>query len=148
MKMIDGLIGGLAGAISVTLLHELTRKMFDGAPRLDLLGEQATAKVIRSVKGDAPDEKKLYGPALAGDLAANALYYGFSAANAKHPLRTAAVLGISAGLGAVSVPDKIGLNGEHTAGTIEKKLITVALYTIGGLVTGAVISLMRSRADA
>jgi hypothetical protein len=145
MKIIDGLIGGLAGAISVTLLHELTRKIYKGAPRLDLLGEQATAKAIGAVTGNTPDENKLYGAALAGDLAANALYYGFSAANAKNPFRTATILGISAGLGAITVPSKIGLSGEHAAATTERKLVTLALYTIGGMVTGMVMNMLKAR---
>src|SRR5687767_235124 len=119
MKLLDGLIGGLAGALSVTLLHETLRKVYPGAPRLDLLGEQATSKIIKATGHEPPAEDKLYGTALVGDVAANALYYGFAAANAKHPVRTAAILGITAGLGAISIPSKIGLSDQHSAATTE-----------------------------
>ena len=145
MKIVDGLIGGLAGAISITLIHELTRKIYPEAPRLDRLGEQATAKIIGKVKGDAPPQKDLYGPALAGDLIANALYYGLAAANTKHPVKTAGALGITAGLGAITLPSKMGLKEEFTSGTLQKKLITVGLYTLGGIIAGSVVNFFRSR---
>ena len=143
MKIIDGLIGGMAGAIGVTLLHELTRKIYPDAPRLDLLGEQATAKVIKKATGESPKESNLYGTALAGDLIANALYYGLAAANAKHPIRTGGTLGITAGLGAISLPGKMGLNTEHASGSLQRKLITVGLYTLGGIIAGTVVHYFR-----
>jgi len=146
MRLVDGLIGGLAGALSVTILHELTRKYYAGAPRLDKLGEQAAEKIIEATGNKAPNEKELYGPAMAGDLVANALYYGFAAANTKNPVRTAGILGVSAGLGAINLPGTLGLNEKHASGTTERKLITLALYTIGGLVTGAVIKMMQRQA--
>lgn len=146
MKLLDGLIGGLAGALSVTLLHELLRKVYSGAPRLDLLGEEATSKIIRATGHEVPDEKTLYSTALAGDVAANALYYGIAAANAKHPIRTATIMGITAGLGAISLPSKIGLDDQHSAATTEKKLITLGLYTIGGLIAGIVVRAMQKQA--
>lgn len=145
MKLLNGIISGLAGAISVTLLHELTRKIYPGAPRLDRLGEQATAKLIKSAGGNAPSEEKLYGPALVSDVAANALYFGIAAANAKHPVRTATIMGITAGLGAINLPSKLGLNKEFSAGTKEQKFITLALYTIGGIITGAVVKMMNKQ---
>ena len=145
MKIIDGLIGGLAGAIGITLVHELTRKIYPDAPRLDKLGEQAVQKFVNKTTGDAPPQKELYGPALAGDLIANALYYGFAAAGTKHPVKTAGFLGISAGLGAISLPSKMGLNEELTSGTLQKKLITVGLYTLGGIIAGSVVNFMRNR---
>lgn len=145
MKILDGLIGGLAGALSVTLLHELTKKLYKGAPRLDLLGEQATSKLLHRSGAEVPEGNKLYGVAMAGDLIANTLYYGLSAANTKHPIKTAGILGISAGLGAINLPDKAGLNADYAAGTRERKLITFALYTIGGIVTGVVVNMMKNQ---
>jgi hypothetical protein len=145
MRILDGIIGGLAGAISVTLLHELIRTFYAGAPRLDQLGEQATAKLIKSTGQHPPDEEKLYAPALGADVAANTLYYGIAAANAKHPVRTATLMGLTAGLGAISLPSKLGLNNDYSAGTPERKLITLALYTIGGIIAGTVVKTMKNQ---
>src|SRR5688500_8084098 len=110
MKLLDGLIGGLAGAIGITIIHEITRKIYPEAPRLDKLGEQAVQKIVGKTTGHEPAEKEMYGPAMAGDLIANALYYGLAASGTKHPVKTAGLLGISAGLGAISLPSKMGLN--------------------------------------
>lgn len=145
MKIVDGLIGGLAGAIGITLIHELTRKLYDDAPRLDKLGEQALQKVMHKTTDEAPPQKELYGPAMAGDLIANALYYGIAAAGTKHPVKTAGFLGISAGLGAISLPSKMGLNEEYAAGTLQKKIITVGLYTLGGIIAGSVVNWIRKK---
>ncbi len=145
MKIVDGLIGGLAGALGVTIIHEITRKLYPDAPRLDLLGEQATSKLMKKAAGTAPTGTALYGTAMAGDLIANALYYGLAAANTKHPVRSGATLGITAGLGALKLPSKMGLDKNHAAGTIQRKLITVALYTIGGIIAGATVKYFRDR---
>lgn len=145
MKIVDGLIGGLAGAISITIIHELTKKVFPDAPRLDKLGEQATAKLVGKVTGETPPKKDVYGAALAGDLIANALYYGFAAAGSKHPIRTAGVLGITAGVGALKLPAKMGLKEEYTSGNFQRKLITVGLYTLGGIIAGAAVNLFRAK---
>jgi len=144
MKLIDGLIGGLAGAISITLIHEITRKLYAGAPRLDLLGEQAAQKVMKKTTGNEQPKEDLYGPALAGDLIANALYYGLAASGTKHPIKSAGLLGFSAGLGAITLPSKMGLREEFVSGTLQKKLITVGLYTLGGIIAGGVVNLVRS----
>jgi hypothetical protein len=145
MKIVDGLIGGLAGALGVTIAHELVKKWVPDAPRLDLLGEQGAAKVVESATGERPKQKDMYVPALAADLVANALYYGFAAANTKHPIRTAGVLGVTAGLGAIKLPSKLGLKDEYTSGTLQKKLITVGLYTLGGIIAGLAINFFRER---
>lgn len=145
MKIVDGLIGGLAGALGVTIAHELVKKWVPDAPRLDKLGEQGAAKLVEKATGERPKQKDMYAPALAADLVANALYYGFAAANTKHPIRTAGALGITAGLGAVNLPSKMGLNGQHTAGSFQKKLITIGLYTLGGIIAGVAVNMFREK---
>ena len=47
MKVLASLAGGLAGAITVTVLHEMFRKSDSSAPRLDKLGETATQKLAQ-----------------------------------------------------------------------------------------------------
>jgi hypothetical protein len=144
MKIVDGLIGGLAGAISITIIHEIVRKIYPDAPRLDRLGEQGAVKLMEKTTGEKPAKKDMYGAALAGDLIANALYYGVAAANAKHPIRRGGILGVTAGIGAVGLPGKMGLDKEYTAGSFQKKIITVGLYTLGGIIAGAAVNFFRS----
>lgn len=137
--MYKALIGGFIGAATVTLLNESLRRATANTPRLDKLGEEATAKTIESLGGNAPSGDNLYATSLAADILSNTLYYSSAAANKDHPLLAGAGLGIMAGLGAVYLPEKIGLDPGHTAGTGSKKWITIGMYTLGGIIAGAVI---------
>lgn len=137
------LLAGLAGAVTTTLLHELIRKNVSNAPRLDLLGEEATAKTIEATGVTAPKGDDLYWTTLAGDIFSNTLYYSMVGLKKQSFVSAGLGLGFSAGVGAVELPGKLGLNEEHTAGSQQKKLITVGLYAIGGLVTGMVMRSLR-----
>jgi hypothetical protein len=127
------LAGGAIGAASLTLVHELLRRVFPNAPRVDALGMQALAKM-----GAGPD--KLYGKALLGDLMSNAMFY--SLAGMSNP-RTAPVAGLAlgalAGVGAVITPRHLPLDESTTNRTRTTQVLTVLLYTMGGLAAGLTI---------
>lgn len=137
------LLAGFAGALTTTVLHELTRKNVADAPRLDLLGEEATAKTIEAAGVTAPEGDNLYWTSLAGDVFTNTLYYSIVGLKKQSFVSAGIGLGMSAGVGAVQLPGKMGLDEEHTAGSQQKKLITIGLYAIGGLVTGMVMRKLR-----
>lgn len=137
------LLAGLAGAITTTLLHELIRKNVRNAPRLDLLGEEATAKTIKAAGVTPPAGDNLYWTSLVSDIVTNTFYYSMVGLKKQSPVRAGIGLGVSAGVGAVQLPGKLGLAEEHTAGSQQKKLMTVALYAIGGLVAGTVMRKLR-----
>ena len=136
--MIKALVGGFVGAATLTLLHEYLKK-YKFAPRLDKLGEEAAASGIEALGGDAPGAAGLYTTSLAADIISNTLYYSSAAAHPTKPVQAGIGLGLLAGIGAVFVPGEVGLSSAHTAATPSRKWITVALYTVGGLVAGAVI---------
>jgi hypothetical protein len=75
MKIGSALGSGLAGAISLTLLHEATRRVVPSAPRLDVLGMRALANTLRVMDQPVPHPTRLHRGALVGDLVANTLYY-------------------------------------------------------------------------
>lgn len=137
------LLAGFAGALTTTLLHELIRKNVDNAPRLDLLGEEATSKTIEAAGVTAPEGDQLYWTSMAGDIFANTLYYSIVGVKKQSFVGAGIGLGVSAGLGAVELPGKLGLNEEHSAGSQQKKLMTIGLYAIGGLVAGMVMRKLR-----
>jgi hypothetical protein len=139
MKILNALIAGLAGAVVVTIAHELIRKNDPDAPRLDLLGEEALGKVIRATGADVPVKAKLYAPALTADVLSNAFYYGLSTVRAKNPLMAGLFAGASAGLGAIKLPRRLGLDLSHTDGSTHKKGVTMGLYTLGGILTGIIV---------
>ena len=132
-------LGGLAGAIALTLVNEGMKKVNSNAPRLDLLGQNALAKLLKGNDMLSKSAEKMF--PLAGDLISNALFYGMARGN--NPSNTyvrGAMLGLGAGLGAVVLPEQLGLDKTHTTKTDQTKMMTVAWYVIGGLVAAAVIN--------
>ena len=138
MKLLRALAGGLAGSVVLTSLHQLLQKNYKNAPRMDLLGEEAIAKGFNKAGADRPSEKKLHQMALAGDIVANTLFFG-AAATTISSCSKGTLLGLAAGLGGIYLPEKLGLNPEHSNRTLQTKVLTVGLYALGGYVAGKVI---------
>lgn len=138
MKLLASLAGGLAGAVTVTLLHEIIRKIDPSAPRMDLVGKAVTEKLMHKAGQHVPEAGQLYATSLAGSIMANALYYSLAGLGHRSPLSVGSMLGLTAGAGAVTLPGKLGLNGVHSSGSKKRKWMTMALYFAGGLVAAAV----------
>jgi len=134
-------LGGLAGAVALTLLNESARKVTVNAPRLDLLGENALAKLMKG--GDLlPSTAKRFFP-LAGDLMTNTFYYAMAKGSTRsNTVSRGALLGLAAGIGALVLPGKLGLPEQHTNRTTSTQAMTIAWYLVGGLVAAAVINLI------
>jgi hypothetical protein len=145
MKVLASLAGGLAGAITVTLLHEVIRKIDPSAPRLDLVGQKATEKLAQKTGYKPPTGNNLYATSLAGSILANTLSYSLAGLGGKRPLSVGTIMGATMGLSAVALPDKLGLNGHHVKDDQRKKWITMILYIAGGLVASAVARQVEKR---
>jgi hypothetical protein len=136
-------IGGLAGAAALTLMNEGVKKVSTDAPRLDLLGQNALAKLMKG--NDMLSKTATQFFPLAGDLISNSLFFAMARGN--NPSSTivrGALLGLGAGIGAVALPEPLGLEKQHTNKTNQTKIMTVAWYVIGGLVAAAVINAIDS----
>lgn len=127
MKLLISLAGGLAGAISVTILHELIRKIDHSAPRLD--------------------RNNLFATSLAGDIISNTLYYSLAGTRIKKSMSAGSILGLGAGLSALTLPKKPGLDTAAVNQTLTRKLITVGLYLTGGLVAAGVMRWLEKRGN-
>jgi hypothetical protein len=146
MKNVSSLAGGVAGAAALTILHELMRKNVAGAPRMDRMGIEATAKLFRKVNLQPPSEKKLFLYSMAGDIIGNSLYYSRIASGTKKQVwMNGAMLGLTAGLSAVYLPGKIGLNEANSNRSTKTQLLTIGLYLVGGLVAAAATNLLRDK---
>ena len=146
MKATTALAGGLAGATAVTLIHESIKAVVPQAPRMDRLGMEAIAKGLRKANKPVPPEDKLFTITLAGDLVSNALYYSAAGIGSEKNLWVrGALLGLAAGVGAVVLPEPMGLNERHSNRTVATKVMTVGLYVAGSLVTTAVIKLLNRK---
>jgi hypothetical protein len=138
MKFLAAFAGGLAGAVTVTILHELTRKLDSSAPRLDLLGENAAQKLAKKAGYEPPTGKSLYAGSLAGSILTNTLTYSLAGMSGKKPFSMGTLLGAAMGWSAVKLPNKLGLSGQHSNGSSKRRWITMALYITGGLVASAI----------
>ncbi len=141
-------IGGLAGACALTVLNEGMKKLDRDAPRLDLLGMNAVARLVKGNDILPKTAGAIFPAALAADLATNTLYFGMAEArNQKDTLIRGAWLGLIAGVGAVILPKTLGLQQEATARTLKTRAMTVSWYFISGLVAAAAINLIGRKAE-
>lgn len=146
MKATTVFVGGLAGAATVTLLHESIRRVVPEAPRMDRLGMEAIKKGLKKAGVKVPGEEKLFTIAMAGDLVSNAIYYSAAGiGNEKNIWLRSSLLGLVAGVGAVFLPEPLGLNKRHSNKTAATQAMTIGLYITGALVTTVVIKLLNKK---
>ena len=146
MKIVKALESGFVGACTLTLIHEVIRRKVPEAPRMDLLGMNALSKVLRKFSAKIPDKDQLFGWTLVGDIVGNTLYYSLAGAGSKKTsIAKGIMLGLTAGLGAVMLPKKMGLNDAPSNRTLQTKVMTVAWYVIGGIVSAAVYKMLENK---
>lgn len=138
-SIIRSLLAGAAGAVALTVVHEVGRRVSDRAPRMDILGMRAIARGLEAAGRPVPEDGPLHRMALVGDVLSNSIYYAMvGAGEARHPLRRGAVIGALAGAGALALPPRIGLGEPPASSDPINKALTVAWYLIGGIAAGAV----------
>jgi hypothetical protein len=134
----SALLAGICGAVALTAVHQLARRVTDDAPRMDVLGERAIARTVRAVGGTLPMQGTLHRWALAGDIVANSAYYSLVACGRDAHMWTRGVaMGLAAGAGALVLPRRIGLGKPPRSHHVPNQLMTVAWYLIGGLAAAA-----------
>jgi hypothetical protein len=145
MKTIINLAAGLTGAVALNLLHESAKRLDHQAPRVDLIGEEALFKTMKAVGIQPPTGNALFTATLAADLLSNALYYSLiGVGKKKHVVLRGLAYGTAAGLGAVVLPAPLGLRDAPVTRTPKTKVLTVAWYLFGGLVTALSIQGIRN----
>ena len=149
MKLTSAIGGGVAGAIVLTAIHETVRRLVNTAPRMDRLGMEALEDTLSLADAKIPEEDTLFKLTMAGDLVSNSVYYSLAGiGKEQQSILRGAVLGFVAGIGAVYLPGPLGLSEGPSNRTRQTKLMTVALYAIGGLVAGAVGKLLENKTQA
>ena len=143
-KLLVAGVAGLAGACAVTLIHETMRRLDPDAPRMDILGMRAIAKLMQAAKVEPPEDDKLFGLTLAGDIVSNAAYYSLTGSGKDAWVR-GGLLGLAAGVGGVVLPGPLGLGTEPSNRTTKTKVMTVAWYLLGGLASAAVARALKRK---
>ncbi|MBU6455471.1 MAG: hypothetical protein KGS72_27110 [Cyanobacteria bacterium REEB67] len=134
--MIRSMVNGLVGACTLTIAHQVLRKLTPDAPRLDVLGEQGVVKLAQAAKIKM-SEKQVQKLAFAGDIISNTLY--FSQVGNKRGLLSllrGASLGGAAGAGTVVLPGKLKLDSSATKMSPKTKALSISLYVLAGLAAG------------
>jgi hypothetical protein len=140
------LLGGLAGALALNLLHETYKRLDAKAPRVDLVGEEALSKVMEHAGYEPPAGNNLFATTLTADVISNALYYALiGAGNKKNILLRAAVLGTTAGIGALVLTKPLGLSDAPVTKSGRTKLLTIAWYLTGAMTAGVVIRALKNK---
>ena len=140
--------GGISGATTLTILHEIVRQLDKNAPRMDEIGMQALTKVFKKINVDVPEKDMLYLLTTVLELITNGVFYSLvGAGNKENVWLRGSVLGLAAGIGAVVLPDKLGLDDRATNRTGETKFLTIVWYLIGGIVAAAVTQKIAERKE-
>ena len=146
MSTIKNLVAGFAGAIALNILHETLKKEKTDVPRIDLLGQDALQKTLRHFGTSIENKKDLYKATLAGDVLSNTFYYSLiGAGNPAFLWPKAVVFGLSAGIGALKLPEPLGLDPEPVTKSNQVKVLTVGYYVFGALVTALVLNVLSKR---
>lgn len=102
---------------------------------------RSIAKLTKLLGHQPPPRAELRTEAFAGDILSNAGYYSLAALGGPdRALSCGVLLGLLAGAGAVLLPEPLGLGRDGTRATPGQTALTIGLYTIGGLIAGAVIA--------
>jgi hypothetical protein len=147
MKALNALIGGLAGACAITVLHQVIKSKDDEAPRMDLLGMESLTKIMNKAGVRPPADGALYYITMAGDIVSNTFYYSLTGIGRKKTWLKGPALGLAAGIGAVLLPKPLGLNPKHSNYTRQTQLLSVLYYLAGGVVSSAVTKLLEHKTD-
>lgn len=140
-KLTSSIIGGIAGAVALTVISELIKKIDKATPNADLEKQEApeTAAI------ELADNNVLFVNAMAVDVICNTFYYSIigSAKRKQLPLIGLAV-GLAAGVSNITVTEPLIVNDVCQPRADKANLLKVACYTVSGLIAGSVMKAFRA----
>lgn len=146
MKAVKNFLAGLGGAVALNILHESLKKLHPDMPRIDRLGEEATQKGLEAIGSPIDNDIALYAATLGGDLISNATYYSaIGIGDTDNVWSKAIAVGLTAGMGAITLPEPMGLDPEPVAHSATTKALTVGYYLAGALVTACLVKAMSGK---
>lgn len=131
-RMGDAALTGVAGAVAVTAVHQFARRLTKSAPRMDVLGVRALTRGAHLADIPLPGPATMRQAAFAGDMVCNSAYYSLATTWTR-----GVVLGLAAGVGALVLPQRLGLGDPPKSDHLSNKVMTVAWYLAGGLAAAA-----------
>lgn len=146
MNFLRMLLSGVAGAAALTAVHQVVKETVPNAPRMDVLGMRSIEGLCEKFGIEPPRGAMLFNSALAGDLISNSIYYSaVGSSRGRAAVGKGISLGLAAGLGAIKLPEMLGMGKELSAKNAKTMAMTVGLYIIGGLAAAAAAQLIPDR---
>ena len=153
MRFANVIEGGLAGATTLSLIQEALHTVDAKTPQ-PFLHKSDALKKLKKNSGKKGGSAKLY-VKLAGELLSAAPYFGLSGlGKKKNTVLRGGLLGATAGLAIAFLnedeKDTNYLNGNSNGimsdkDALQKKIVTVALYTAGGMLAGVAIKKLNKK---
>lgn len=141
----NNLIAGFGGAIVLTLLNETLKNVDDKMPRIDLVGEDAIQKTASFFGVDFANKEALYGTTLLSDIVSNTAYYSLINGQGNDLWLKAASSGLVAGVAAIKIPEKIGVEDKPITKSNTTKALTLAYYTLGALASATILKFLQKQ---
>jgi hypothetical protein len=144
MRRLFAVLGaGLAGAASLSILNELSRRLDPKAPRLELIGERALSAGMRRLGARRPHRAKLRKLAVLSDMLANSIVYGALFAGRSRPWQRGTLGGLLAGASALALAPASGIKRPLQAAPAATQL-ALARYLGAGLAASALYAAVTS----
>ena len=131
MSKVAALVGGIAGALVIKGIHELVKKLDKDVPHFDSMDLDAPRK-YNFFSGDS-DAPKFFSGGIIGNIFNNAIHHSISGLSDKTTDAKSGFLGIASGLGAIYLPEVLGLNKEHKGASEKKHEALIAIYSLAGV---------------
>ncbi len=146
MRIFRMVLSGFAGALALAAAHQSVKKFVPDAPRMDVLGLRSVEDLCLKFGWEPPHGATLFRSALVADLISNSIYYSpIGASGGATAVGKGISMGIAAGLGAVKIPQLLGLTRQPGNRNTTSVAMTVGLYVLGGLVAATVASFLSPR---
>jgi len=137
-RKLYALAGGLVGAGVLTALHQAIRYTLpDIAPRMDKLDLELIHKVGGQLQLDLPPDDELYRMTFIGEIVCNSAYYSMIGGDCTQ--LKAWLLGTTAGVSAVILPEHLGIDPAPSNRTKATQYLTVGYYVAGALAAAATV---------
>jgi hypothetical protein len=150
MKLTNVIEGGLTGISTLALLQEALHKIDSRSPR----PLSANTRMIRKLQkaNGHPKKGNKYYIRLAQELLTNAAYFGLAGlGKKKNAVLRGGLLGTAAGLGSALMQNQDDgadtdiTNGISKRERLKKNILTVSLYTAGGLLAGTIVKKLNKK---
>jgi hypothetical protein len=145
-RLVAAACAGIAGAVTLTLLHQLGRTTDRSPSRLDRLDDDSLRTLLRKLRLRPRSPDRLHRIALMSQLLVNSGLYSSLFARQPRPWLRGAIGGTIVGMAVALIGPALYTAG--TARTMETRraqALTIAMYSSAGLVASALYSALARR---